>query len=62
MPERKVWSAGIGGAIATVIIWALNTYVLSVPIEGEIAAAMTAIVTAAVAYLVPNPDGESSSP
>jgi len=54
MPTRKVGSAAFGGAIATILIWVFNTYFLSVPIEGEIAAAVTTVVMSVVAYLVPD--------
>jgi hypothetical protein len=55
-PTRKTQAAALGGAIATVVIWALNTFVLKDPsqrITGEVAAALTTIVTFVVSYLVP---------
>jgi hypothetical protein len=59
-PTRKTQAAALGGAIATVVIWALNAFVLREPgqrITGEVAAAVTTLVTFVVSYFVP--PGES---
>lgn len=52
-PTRKVGSGAVGGAIATVIIWVI-TATTGVEIPAEVAAAVTVIVTAGLAYLVPD--------
>ena len=57
-PVRKVGSAGLGGAIATGIIWALGEFA-GIDLSDEVAAAVVTIVTFAVGYLVPS-SGTSS--
>jgi CDP-diglyceride synthetase len=54
-PTRKTTAGALGGAIATVLVWAVNTFVLTDPgqkITGEVAAAIVTIVTFAVSYFV----------
>ena len=52
VPVRKVGSAGLGGAIATGIIWALGEFA-GVELGEEVAAAVITVVTFVVGYLVP---------
>ena len=54
-PVRKVTAGALGGAIVTVLVWYLNTFVLEPDkrITGEVAAALTTIVTFLVGYFVP---------
>ena len=53
-PVRKVTAGGIAGAITTVLVFVINTYVVPTkPITPEIAAALTTIISFAVSYLVP---------
>lgn len=47
----KVQSAGIGGAVATVVIFAAEQLGLSIP--GEVGAAIATIVAFAAGYLKP---------
>lgn len=55
MPTRKVTSTVFSGALATILIGVLNTYVVpGHPISGEMAAAITTVITFAVAYFVPD--------
>lgn len=49
-PTRKVTAGVFGGAITTVIVWALGLGGVAVP--GSVAGAITTIVGVAVAYLV----------
>ncbi len=44
---------GISGTVATLIIWALNTYG-GVQVPGEIAALLTAIISFAAGYMMPD--------
>lgn len=50
-PTRKVGSAAIGGAAATVILWVIGSVGLLIP--PEVAAAITTIISFGVAYLIP---------
>lgn len=59
-PDKKIWAGGIGGALATVLIAALNYYWFDGGISGEIAAAITAIVVFITGYMVPSSPTDSS--
>ncbi len=54
IPARKVTAGGLIGALVTILVWALNTFVLSAEqqITGEIAAAITTVITFLVGYFV----------
>jgi hypothetical protein len=56
LPQRKVSSGALSGAVATVILWAISLTGIDVP--AVVAAAIATVVVTAVAYLVP---GEPSS-
>ncbi len=60
MPTRKVTAGSLGGAITTLLVWVLNTFVFSVEhqITGEIAAAFTTIISFIVGYFVPPGQGD----
>lgn len=60
-PVRKVKASGVGGAVATVAAWALDSLPgFSVP--ALVAAALSTLVMAGVAYQVaPAPGDQSSS-
>jgi len=60
IPTRKVGSSAIGGALATIVIWAINTY-SGVEMPPEIAAAITTIIVALIAYLVPDASTQEPS-
>lgn len=52
-PVKKVTMAGIGGASATIIVWILNTFVITNPeqqITGEVSAAFATVVSFVFAY------------
>jgi hypothetical protein len=51
-PVRKVTAGGIGGAVATLALWALAQYANFHP-QPEVAAAITTVISFIVAYLVP---------
>lgn len=51
-PVRKVGAGALGGALATIALWLLGLTGVEVP--AAVAAAITLLVTAGVAYLVPN--------
>jgi hypothetical protein len=51
IPQRKVSSGALGGAVATVILWAVGLTGVSIP--SAVAAAIATVVVTAVAYLVP---------
>ena len=54
IPTRKVTAAGLIGALVTILVWVLNTFVLSAEqqITGEIAAALTTVLTFMVGYFI----------
>jgi hypothetical protein len=54
-PTRKVLAGGFAGAVATIGVWLLNTYVLppDKPLTAEIATAITTVLSAVISYFVP---------
>lgn len=60
MPTRKVTVGSLGGAITTLLVWGLNTFLLSAEqqITGEIAAAFTTIISFIAGYFVPPGQGD----
>ena len=53
-PTRKVVSATLASALATIFVWAFNTYVSpQMPIPQPIAGAITTVFTFLTAYFVP---------
>jgi hypothetical protein len=60
-PVRKVAIGGLSGAIATLLIFILNKFVLGADdqITGEIAGSVTTVITFIVSYLVPPSENES---
>lgn len=64
-PTTKVISGGIAGAISAVIVWILNAFDLlpgGTQIPGEIASALTTIVSFIVSYLVPPSQRDQIAP
>lgn len=54
VPYKKVSAGSLAGALSILVVWLLNSYVLQGdPITGEVASAMTTILTFLVAYMVP---------
>ena len=55
LPTRKVGASAFAGALSIVLVWIVNTFVLtgSTKITGEVASTITTIVTFLVGYLVP---------
>lgn len=55
IPTQKVIVGGLAGAITTVAVFVLNTYILpgTQPIPGDIAAALTTIISFVLSYWVP---------
>ena len=60
VPTRKVIAGGFAGAVATIGVFLLNTYVLppDKPLTAEIAAAITTVLSAVIAYVVPPAAGD----
>lgn len=56
-PLTKVQTATVAGAIAAILIWVLETYA-HIDMPEYIAAALTTIIMAAVAYVTPIMIGE----
>ncbi|HIK45464.1 MAG TPA: hypothetical protein IGR64_11350 [Leptolyngbyaceae cyanobacterium M65_K2018_010] len=55
-PVRKVTFGAVSGALVTLIVGILNTYVPffeAKPISGEISGALTTVVSFLVSYMVP---------
>lgn len=51
-PSRKVASGALGGAVATIILWIIDTAGVNMP--QAVAGAITAVVAIVIAYWVPN--------
>jgi putative flippase GtrA len=51
-PIRKVAAGGLGGAVATIVLWALAQFANIHP-DPTIAAAITTVISFLVAYIVP---------
>ncbi|MGH8595154.1 MAG: hypothetical protein ACREXT_00695 [Gammaproteobacteria bacterium] len=52
VPSRKVSSSALAGAISITVVWAVNNFA-GAAIPGEIASALTTILSSVVAYVVP---------
>jgi fluoride ion exporter CrcB/FEX len=52
-PTNKVIATGLAGALTTILIWLLDTYVLAQPMPAEVVAAVTTVIAVLVAYIVP---------
>jgi Na+/proline symporter len=55
-PTRKVTFGAFAGALTAILVWILNTFEVlpnATQIPGEIASAMTTVLTFLVSYLVP---------
>jgi len=52
LPISKVGYAGIAGAITSLVVWGLSTFV-DVQLPAEAAAAITTLITFAIGYVVP---------
>jgi hypothetical protein len=55
-PSKKVAAGGVAGALTVVLVWVINTFMLTnqaQQIPGEVASAITTIFSFAVAYFVP---------
>jgi hypothetical protein len=59
MPTRKVGAGALAGALSIILVGVLNTYVLTgaetQDISGELASAITTVLTFIVGYFVPEP-------
>lgn len=54
-PVRKVAAGGLAGALAIILVFVLNTYVMPAkPIPGDVASALTTVLTFIVSYMVPS--------
>jgi hypothetical protein len=52
-PARKVIGSALAGALTTIAVYILNTYILATPLPGEVAAAVATVIAFAVGYLLP---------
>jgi len=57
VPTRKVGASALAGAVSVILVWVINTWALtgSTKITGEVASALTTMITFAVGYFVPEP-------
>jgi len=57
LPSRKVGAGALAGALSVILVWIINTFVLtgSMKITGEVASALTTVLTFLVGYFVPEP-------
>ena len=55
MPARKVTAATLAAALATILVWVLNSFVLSTEqqIGPEVAGAITTVLVALAGYFTP---------
>jgi fluoride ion exporter CrcB/FEX len=55
LPTRKVTAGGLAGAVATIAVFALNTYVLphDKPLTAEISVALATVFSFAISYFIP---------
>lgn len=51
VPTRKVGAGALGGAAATFVLWQISYF--GVEVSATVAAAITLLITAGLAYLVP---------
>lgn len=58
LPSRKVGASALAGALSVILVWIVNTFVLtgSAKVTGEVASAITTILTFVVGYVVPEPN------
>lgn len=49
---RKVAAGGLAGVIVTILVWILSLWHINLP--GDVAAAITVVISFIVAYLVPS--------
>lgn len=56
-PIRKVAAGGAAGAVTTIVVWALSSFV-HIDVPSEVAAALTLLVMFGVSYFVPSTAGE----
>jgi hypothetical protein len=65
-PVRKVQVGALAGAAVTILVYVLNTFVLTAPgqhVEAPVAAAITVLVTFGLSYLTPpGPNDVPTSP
>jgi hypothetical protein len=57
LPSRKVGASALAGALSVLVVWIINVFVLTGPtkITGEVASAITTILTFIVGYIIPEP-------
>lgn len=53
IPARKVITSTLASAVATVVIWALDTYLLDPDMPAAVAGSVLTICTALVGYYTP---------
>ncbi len=58
MGSNKAIAAAIGGALATIVIWALNRYLPPPPIPAEITAAIQTIIVTGLVWFIPHKFGQ----
>jgi hypothetical protein len=54
LPKAKVLAAALGGALATIVVWVIQTYG-GIEIPGDVSAALATIFAFVVGYLTPEP-------
>ena len=58
MPSRKVGASALAGALSVILVWGLNSFAMpdgGPEISGEIASAITTILSFLTAYVVTEP-------
>lgn len=59
LPDRKVNAVAIGGAIATLLIWGIQTLWPNLEIPEPVVAAITTLIVFVISYLTPAAPGDS---
>lgn len=64
-PTRKVGASAIAGALTAILVFILNSFVFRDPngvkITGEIASALTTVLTFLVGYIVPDQEDNTGN-
>lgn len=55
-PSKTVKTGSVAGAVTIVMVWAVGGIWPTLDVPPEVAAAVTLIVTAVAAWIVPDPD------
>ncbi|MEM1350941.1 MAG: hypothetical protein AAGF27_01280 [Pseudomonadota bacterium] len=52
MPARKVMATSLASALTVLVLWVLNTWIVSEPISAEVAGALATVILFVVPFVV----------